>query len=99
MTTFNKADFHWDGMYLMYSGDYFGARHYGDDGEKCHPTRLGKRRPVFIARFKYGRKPWKTWVNFICKNFLVEDYLRMAEQTSPLQAMQAKGFVEGKRYR
>ena len=30
---------------------------------------------VFIARFKYGRKPYKKWINFLCKNFTVQEYL------------------------
>jgi len=29
----------------------------------------------FIARFKYGRKPVKTWINFLVKNFTVEEYV------------------------
>ena len=52
----------------------------------------------FIARFKYGRKPYKTWINFLVKNFTVEEYLRLIdhknpEHVAPLTALETKGFV------
>lgn len=90
MTPFDKNEFHFDGMYLMYEGDHELAETYE---QPCHPSREGTLRPTFIARFKY-RKNWKTWMNFICKNFTVEEYVRLERETSPLQAMMSKGFKE-----
>ena len=51
----------------------------------CHPSWIGKVKPNFIARFKYGSKPWKSWVNCIVDNYTVEDYLAVSKETSPLQ--------------
>jgi hypothetical protein len=82
-------------MYLMYEGDQ-GAmtKYYGDDGESCHPSRKGTPKPAFIARFKFGRKPWKVWVNFIVKNFTVEEYLtRLENNESPTEILRSKHFV------
>ena len=47
---------------------------------------------VFIARFKYGAKPYRKWINFLCKNFTVAEYLEAAEATSPKEAMESKGY-------
>tara|TARA_A100001515_G_scaffold19425_1_gene14332 strand:+ start:1144 stop:1473 length:330 start_codon:yes stop_codon:yes gene_type:complete len=49
---------------------------------------------VFIARFKYGKKNWRTWANFLCKNFTVAEYLKAADKTSPREAIEAKGFYD-----
>ena len=50
---------------------------------------------VFIARFKYGAKPWRKWANFLCKNFTVEEYLQAVEETkSPRQVMEDKGYCD-----
>jgi hypothetical protein len=81
-TRFNKEDFTWDGMYLMYTGEHTQSKYYE---LPCHPTRVGTPRSEFIARFKYGNyKPWKAWVNFIVKNFTVEEYLNF-QQTFTLE--------------
>ena len=48
---------------------------------------------VFIARFKYT-KNWRTWVNFLVKNFTVAEYLQAADETSPREAIEAKGFYD-----
>lgn len=95
MTAFVKEKFQWDGMYLMYAGQYEGAETYDEvyGADKIHPTRIGVQKEAFIARFKYGRKPWKTWVNFLVKNFTVEEYLAVAEATTPLDAMRSKGYT------
>jgi len=62
--------------------NYFGADH----------------KAMFIARFKYGSKPWKSWVNFIVKNFEVDEFKMLAESgMSPLAIMESKGFVSPKR--
>lgn len=95
MTQFNKEDFSWDGSFLMYHGDHLGAQTYRQSSaaDRCHPTMLDKRVPLFIARFKYGSKPYKTWINFLVKNFTVEEYSDKAHKWSPLQAMESKGFA------
>ena len=49
---------------------------------------------VFIARFKYGKKPYKRWINFLFKNFTVQEYLNAATETSPLKAIEDKGYVD-----
>ena len=49
---------------------------------------------VFIARFKYGKKNWRTWANFLCKNFTVAEYLEAAEATSPREAIESKGYYD-----
>ena len=53
----------------------------------------GTPEPTFIARFKYGRKPYKRWINFICKNFTCEEWVTEFEEThAPLRMMQARGY-------
>ena len=49
---------------------------------------------VFIARFKYGKKNWRTWANFLVKNFTVAEYLQLADETSPREAIETKGFCD-----
>jgi hypothetical protein len=92
MTKFNKELFTWDGMYLMYSGEYAGQPTMDEVHPNCHPDYVGVGKPAFIARFKYGRKPYKSWINFLVKNFTVEEYLNLAEATSPLEAVRVKGY-------
>ena len=92
MTKFNKELFTWDGMYLMYEGEYVGQPTMDEVHPNCHPSWVGVGKPAFIARFKYGSKPWKTWINFLVKNFTVEEYLNLAEATSPLEAVRVKGY-------
>ena len=96
MTPFNKNHFKWDGMYLMYTGKHNLSRNYEEDYpiEKLHPSRIGQPQETFIARFKYGSKPWKSWVNFLCKNFYIEEYLNLAKQTTPRDAIESKGYVD-----
>jgi hypothetical protein len=89
-TKFQKDMFTWDGMYLMYKGEYSNSKYIE---LPCHPTRLGLPQAEFIARFKYGNyKPWKAWVNFIVKNFTVEEYLKLSTEIHPRGAMEAKGY-------
>ena len=49
---------------------------------------------VFIARFKWGPKNYRKWINFLCKKFTVESYLQEAKKTSPREAVEARGFVD-----
>ena len=93
MTAFNIDKFRWDGMYLVYEGEYEGAKTYGEvTNGKCHPSRVDMLKEAFIARFKYGSKPWKKWAKFLVKNFTIEEYLALSEETSPLKAVESKGW-------
>lgn len=76
-TAFKKEDFTWDGMYLMYRGDHGLSRTMDSVHPDCHPSWVGKPKPEFIARFKYGYKPYKAWINFLVKNCTVEQYAQM----------------------
>ena len=93
MTQFNKEDFTWDGMYLMYRGRHTKSVNMEVANPDCHPSWIGEPKPEFIARFKYGTKPWRSWRNFLCKNCTVEQYVLLRDNTSPLDAMESMGFV------
>ena len=92
MTRFNKDEFNWDGMYLMYRGAHTKSVNMEVARPECHPSWHGKPQPTFIARFKYGSKPYKSWINFLVKNVSIEDYIEMSEKTSPAAAMESLGF-------
>jgi hypothetical protein len=96
MTAFVKEHFEWDGMYLMYHGPHDGAETAGEvaarTGRPVHPTRENMIYPAFIARFKYNRKPYKRWINWLVANATVEEYLALAEfPGSPVDAMKSLG--------
>ena len=57
-TRFDKEQFTWDGSFLMYNGPYNGSKTMDEVKPNCHPSWVGKMKPAFIARFKYGSKPW-----------------------------------------
>ena len=97
MTAFVKENFTWDGMYLMYRGAYEGVKNMEEVHPDCHPSWIGKPKPAFIARFKYGSKPWKSWVNFLVKNVNIEDYIQLSGNTTPLDAMKTLGFKPRKK--
>ena len=97
MTRFDKEAFAFDGMYLMYNGPYEGSQTMDEVNPDCHPSWVGKQKPAFIARFKQGSKPWKSWVNFLVKNAHVEIYLKLAEEFTPLEAMKMLGFKPRKK--
>lgn len=93
MTAFVKEDFVWDGMYLMYRGRHEGSINMEEHNPNCHPSWVGKPKPEFIARFKYGPyKPWKAWVNFLVKYVSVERYVALEKASSPVQAMRQLGY-------
>jgi len=78
MTKFNKADFTYEGGYLMYAGPYVGSKTYEEvyGAENCHPSRIGMQREAFIARFKYkGIISKAAFVKELIKNHTVEGYL------------------------
>ena len=91
MTKFEKEMFTWDGMYLMYKGDFDGAQMMMDVCPDAHPSWGGKLKPAFVARFKY-RKPYKTWMKFLIKHTTVEEYMTLAKETTPLDAMRKLGY-------
>tara|TARA_R110002153_G_scaffold121401_2_gene266937 strand:+ start:32 stop:325 length:294 start_codon:yes stop_codon:yes gene_type:complete len=92
MTKFDKEMFVWDGMYLMYRGKFPGAPLMNEVNPDCHPSWIGKVKPNFIARFKYGYKPWKSWVNFLVKNATIEEYLALSKEIHPAGAMKKLGY-------
>jgi hypothetical protein len=97
-TRFDKEQFTWDGSFLMYNGPYNGSKTMDEVNPNCHPSWVGKMKPAFIARFKYGPyKPWKSWVNFLVKNAHVEIYLKLAEEFTPAEAMRMLGFKPRKK--
>ena len=85
MTKFNKDDFSYFGGYLNYLGDYEGAEYY-EDGPNVHPSRVGTRKPLFIARFKHGGPFTKAkTMKKIMQLFSVEQYAKlMKEGNTPL---------------
>jgi hypothetical protein len=97
MTRFNKEDFTWDGMYLMYRGAHTKSVNMEVANPNCHPSWHGRVKPEFIARFKYGSKPWKSWVNYLVKTTTVEEYIKLSQETSPVEAMKTLGFIPRKR--
>ena len=97
MTKFDKDLFVWDGSFLMYRGAYEGVKNMEEVSPNCHPSWVGKPQPAFIARFKYGSKPWKSWVNFLVKNSTVEEYVKLSSETSPMQAMEQLGYKPRKK--
>ena len=82
--------FTWDGMYLMYKGDFDGAQMMMDVCPDAHPSWEGKLKPAFVARFKY-RKPYKTWMKFLIKHATVEEYMTL--QKKLLRWMQCVNLV------
>ena len=111
MTRFDKEKFSWDGMFLMYQGEFEGSRTMEEVSPNCHPSWHGMPERTFIARFKYGSKPWKSWVNFLVKNATVEQYIELSDHRnkfysekygyevngSPVAAMETLGFKPRKK--
>lgn len=49
---------------------------------------------AFIARFKYNRKIRTSFINFLVKNFTVEEYQsELAKGLAPLEILRAKGYM------
>ena len=98
MTRFDKTQFTWDGMYLMYRGDYVGSKTMDEVHPNCHPSWVGKVKPAFIARNKYGSFPYKSWINCLVDNYTVEEYLKVSTELSPREAVNAVGYSGRGRY-
>ena len=100
MTKFNKKDFTYFGGYLHYTGDYTDRPVWpavSKNGVNVHPSRVGKPKDLFIARFKYGGPFTKAkFVAELVKSFTVEEYVeaRNAEglevSHSPLDILRNK---------
>ena len=97
MTEFTKENFTWDGMYLMYRGRHSKSVNMEVARPDCHPSWHGMPEPTFVARFKYGSKPWKSWINHLVKNCTVEQYVELTRNTSPMEAMETLGFKPRKK--
>ena len=97
MTAFIKDNFTWDGSFLMYNGPYEGSQTMDEFNPNCHPSWVGKMKPAFIARFKYGSKPYRSWINHLVKNSSVETYLELSEKHTPREAMDILGFKPRKK--
>ena len=92
MTKFQINEFTYDGKYLNYTGDFEGAKVYA---EPCHPSRLGKRKPSFVARFKHGGM--NEFRKFLVKNFTCEWYFKLADAgMPPLAILETKGYIDPK---
>ena len=98
MTNFDINEFTWDGMYLMYRGRHTKSVNMEEARPNCHPSWIGKVKPSFIARFKYGAKPYKSYINCLVDNYTVEEYLRVSSETSPMEAVQRVGWSGRGRY-
>jgi hypothetical protein len=86
MTKFEKARFTDDGTFVFYVlPEPLAQKYAGTKGLR------GDR--LFILREKYAR-PEKRWINFIIKNFTVEEYVQLVmDGESPLGIVNSKGFV------
>ena len=61
------------------------------DGPYCLYPYNGKL--SFVARFKHVPTRRGPFITFLCKNFSVEEYFaEMAQDATPLDIVQAKGF-------
>lgn len=47
----------------------------------------------FIARFKYRSGGSGAFITFLCKNFEVEEYFALLENSTPLEVLNAKGYI------
>lgn len=47
----------------------------------------------FVARFKHSRKNKASFQSFLIKNFEVEEYFSLLEDSTPVQVLQTKGYV------
>ena len=99
MNKFKREDFSYHGGYLMFSGDAGKYNEYY--AEPCHPTRLGNRKELFVARFKYSGKDKARFLTFLINNFTPEEYFAARNAKygpfnnphSPATILEAKGYV------
>ena len=94
MTKFNNKEFNYDGMYLTYAGPFDGQATYDEvyGADKIHPSRIGKKKEAFIARFKNGGMV--AFKKFLRENFTVEEYLGLIDSgIAPLKVLETKGYI------
>ncbi len=97
MTSFDKELFNYHGGYLTYTGKHTLSKNFEEvyNVERLHPDNVGRHVDTFIARFKYNQRPWKKWVNFICKNFTCEEWVNLAESgMTPSEIIESKGYFD-----
>ena len=104
MTKFKREDFSYHGGYLMFHGDAGSANEYYDNNVRpCHPTRDGKRKELFVARFKYSSGDKGRFLTFLINNFTPEEYFTLLKTPDPTNAwnnpfspatiLEAKGYI------
>jgi|TARA_R110000737_G_scaffold292782_1_gene299361 hypothetical protein len=96
MTNFVKNNFEFDGMYLNYAGPFAGQKTYDEvyGTDKIHPSRIGKKKEAFIARFKYSTGGMSAFKKFLCNNFTIEEYLDLLDSgLAPITALETKGYI------
>jgi len=95
-TPFIKELFDYHGGYLMYRGKHDLSRKFEEDYpvEQLHPSNVGRYQDTFIARFKYGQRPWKKWVTFLCKNCTCEEWVELNKTMTPLAAIESLGYYD-----
>ena len=99
MNKFKRDDFSYHGGYLMFSGDAGKFNEYY--GEDSHPTRVGTRKELFVARFKYSGADKGRFLTFLINNFTPEEYFAARNAKygiynnphSPATILEAKGYV------
>jgi len=79
MTQFVKERFSYFNGYLSYYIDY-------------------ENHPKFVAKFKYGNAwagniTYKKFMNFLIKNFTIEEYFKEVENSTPYQVVVDRGIV------
>ena len=97
MTSFDKELFNYHGGYQTNTGKHTLSKNFEEvyNVERLHPSNIGRHVDTFIARFKYNQRPWKKWVNFICKNFTCEEWVTLAESgMSPSEIIESKGYFD-----
>jgi len=96
-TPFQKELFNYHGGYLTYTGKHSLSKNFEEvyGLENLHPSNVGRHVDTFIARFKYNQRPWKKWVNFICKNFTCEEWVSLAQTgMCPTDIIESKGYFD-----
>jgi hypothetical protein len=104
-TKFVNKNFEYAGGYLTYAGPFDGQKTYEErifsdvqrissmpGANKIHPSRIGKKKEAFIARFKNGGVV--AFKKFLRDNFTVEEYLGLMDSgLAPLKVLETKGYV------
>lgn len=94
MTQFKKENFIFGGEYLMYNGDFDGAKMMMEVHPDAHASWEGKLKPAFVARFKYNKRDRASFTKFLIANFTCEEYFGHMEKfnMAPLEVLRGKGY-------